>query len=169
MNKKTIPKKIIKDVLIVAFGVLIMWTGVQAVFGTQNPFYVVASGSMVPVLEKNDVIIVQGNEPFEGIQKGDVIVFDRPSDHDKVIVHRVASIINDDPKTLRTQGDANSASIPGTDFPITEEEYLGKVVYAIPQIGYVTEFLKPPLNYVLMSVIVGIMVIKQITNKKNKN
>lgn len=77
--------------------------------------------------------------------------------------------MDDDPKTLRILGDANSASIPGTDFPITEEEYLGKVVYAIPQIGYVTEFLKPPLNYILMSVVIGIMVIKQITNKKTKN
>ncbi len=169
MDKKTIPKKVVKDILIVAFGVLIMWTGVQAIFGTSNPFYVVASGSMVPALEKNDVLIVQGNKPFEEIQRGDVIVFDRPSDHNKVIVHRVVSVIDDDPKTLRTQGDANSASIPGTDFPITEEEYLGEVVYAIPQIGYVTEFLKPPLNYILMSIIIGVVVITQITNKKTKN
>ena len=73
--------------------------------------------------------------PFEDIEVGDIIVFDRPSDHNRVIVHRVASILDDDPKTIRTKGDANPGSIPGTDFPITEEEYLGKVAcsYTLPQ------------------------------------
>ena len=58
------------------------------------------------VLSRNDII-------------GDIIVFDRPSDHDRVIVHRVESITNENPIELRTKGDANSASIPGTDYPIT--------------------------------------------------
>ena len=65
-------------------------------------------------------------------------MFNRPSGHDRVIVHRVASIIEEDPRTLRTKGDANPASIPGTDFPITEKEYIGEVAYVIPQVGYIT-------------------------------
>ncbi|MFM9875500.1 MAG: signal peptidase I [Nitrosarchaeum sp.] len=160
-------KGIIKDILIVAIGVLAIWIGLQVAFGTQNPFYVVASGSMIPVLQVYDVLIVQGHEPFEDIKVGDVIVFNRPSGHDRVIVHRVASIINDDPKTIRTQGDANPASIPGTDFPITKEEYIGKVAYVIPQIGYVTQILKPPMNYIIIVIVVGIMIVKQISKKKN--
>lgn len=160
-------KGIIKDILIVAIGVLAIWIGLQVAFGTQNPFYVVASGSMIPILQVYDVLIVQGHEPFEDIKVGDVIVFNRPSGHDRVIVHRVASIINDDPKTIRTQGDANPASIPGTDFPITKEEYIGKVAYVIPQIGYVTQILKPPMNYIIIVIVVGIMIVKQISKKKN--
>ena len=168
MAKRTIPKGVIKDIIIVGVGVLVIWIGLQAAFGTQNPFYVVASGSMIPVLEVYDVLIVQGHEPFEDIEKGDVIVFNRPSDHDRVIVHRVVSVIDDDPKTLRTKGDANPASIPGTDFPITEEEYIGKVVYTLPQVGYVTQLLKPPINYVIIAIVIGVMVVKQITKKKKK-
>ncbi len=145
-----------------------IWIGLQAAFGTQNPFYVVASGSMIPVLEVYDVLIVQGHEPFEEIQVGDIIVFDRPSDHNRVIVHRVVSIIQEDPKTIRTQGDANPASIPGTDFPITEEEYIGKVAYVLPQVGYVTQLLKPPINYVIIAIVVGIMIAKQFVKKKNE-
>jgi signal peptidase len=80
----------------------------------------------------------------------------------------VVSIINDDPKTVRTQGDANSASIRGTDFPITEEEYIGKVAYNLPQVGYVTQLLKPPVNYVIIAIVIGVMVIKQITKKKKE-
>jgi len=168
LAKKLIPKGVIKDIIIVGLGVLVIWIGLQVAFGTQNPFYVVASGSMIPVLQVYDVLIVQGHEPFEDIEIGDIIVFNRPSDHNRVIVHRVASILDDDPKTIRTKGDANPASIPGTDFPITEEEYIGKVAYVLPQVGYVTQLLKPPINYVIIAIVIGIMVVKQMAKKKNE-
>ena len=169
MIKKIISKGVIKDILIVAVGVLIIWLGLQIAFGTQNPFYVVASGSMIPVLQVYDVIIIQGHVPFEEIEIGNIIVFNRPSDHDRVIVHRVISITDDNPKTIRTQGDANNASIPGTDFPITEEEYIGKVEYTLPQVGYVTQLLKPPRNYIIIVIVVGVMIIKQMMQKKKKD
>ena len=187
MAKRLALKGIIKDLVIVGIGVLIIAIGLQIVLGTGNPFYVVASGSMIPVLQVYDVLVVQGDcfdlwgildfenciqlswyTPFEDIEIGDIIVFNRPSDHNRVIVHRVASIINDDPKTIRTQGDANPGSIPGTDFPITEEEYIGKVAYTLPQVGYITQLLKPPINYVIIAIVVGIMLVKQFTKKKNE-
>ncbi|MBS1268026.1 MAG: hypothetical protein MAG458_00744 [Nitrosopumilus sp.] len=167
--KKAISKGVIKDILIVAVAVLVIWIGLQIAFGTQNPFYVVASGSMIPNLEVYDVIVIQGHIPFDEIKIGDIIVFDRPSDHNRVIVHRVVSIIDDNPKTIRTQGDANPGSIPGTDFPITEEEYIGKVEYIFPQVGYVTQLLKPPINYIIIVIVVGIMIIKQFSKKKKES
>jgi len=169
LTGSSIPKGVVKDIVIVAVGVLIVWLSLVIIFGTQNPFYVVSSGSMIPELEVYDVLVVQGNEPFEDIDVGDIIVFNRPSGHDRVIVHRVASIIEDDPKTIRTKGDANPSSIPGTDYPVTEEEYIGKVAYVIPQIGFITRILMPPVNYVIIAVIIGIMIFKQYTkNKKEK-
>ena len=123
---------------------------------------------MVPELEVYDVLIVQGNTPFEEIKVGDIIVFDRPSGHDRVIVHRVVAIIDEDPFTLRTKGDANPASIPGTDFPITEEEYIGQVEYVIPQVGYITRILSPPINYIVIAIIVGVMIVKQILKSKKE-
>ena len=123
---------------------------------------------MVPELEVFDVLIVQGNTPFEEIKVGDIIVFDRPSGHDRVIVHRVVAIIDEDPFTLRTKGDANPASIPGTDFPITEEEYIGQVEYVIPQVGYITRILSPPINYIVIAIIVGVMIVKQILKSKKE-
>ena len=178
MAKRSNSKGIIKDIAIVSVAVVIMWIGIQVVFGTEmltlegnqikvgGPFYVVVSGSMIPVLQVYDIIVIQGHDPFEEVEIGDIIVFDRPSDHNRVIVHRVVSITNEDPKTIRTQGDANPGSIPGTDFPITEEEYIGKVAYIIPQLGYVTQILQPPTNYIIIAVVIGIMIIKQFTGKK---
>ena len=169
MIKKAISKGVIKDIIIVAIAILVIWIGLQAYFGTQNPFYVVASGSMIPVLEVYDVLVIQGHDPFEEVEIGDIIVFDRPSDHNRVIVHRVVSIIDDNPKTIRTQGDANPKSIPGTDFPITEEEYIGKVEHVLPQVGYITELLKPPVNYIIIAVVIGIMILKQFSKKKKES
>jgi signal peptidase len=166
MNKTT--KNIVKDVIIVAVGVAAIWIGLQIVFGTQNPFYVVSSGSMIPVLEVYDVLVVDGKVPFKEIQVGDIIVFNRPNGHDRVIVHRVVTILDEreESKTIKTKGDANPISIPGTDFPITDEEYIGKVAFVIPQIGYVTRVLTPPINYIIIAVIVGIMIVKQYSKGK---
>ena len=168
MAKGSRKRGFVKDIMIVAIGVIIIWVGLQVIFGTSNPFYVVSSGSMVPELNVFDVLVVQGHDPFETVELGDIIVFNRPSGHDRVIVHRVASIIDQDPYTLRTKGDANPASIPGTDFPITEEEYIGKVQYIIPQVGYVTRILAPPINYIIIAIIVGIMIFKQFAKKKRE-
>ena len=161
-------KGIVKDIIIVGICVAVIWIGLQAYFGAANPFYVVSSGSMYPQLAMYDIIVITGHAPFEGVKVGDIIVFDRPKDHDKVIVHRVVAVIDDDPKTLRTKGDNNQASIPGTDFPITEKEYIGTVVHVVPQVGYITKVLQPPINYIIIAVIVGIMVIRQLAKNYNK-
>ena len=170
MAKRSSIRGGIKDVIIVGVGVLTIWIGLQVVFGTDNPFYVVSSGSMIPELEVFDVLIVdRRNHPFESINVGDVIVFNRPAGNDRVIVHRVVEIFeNEEPYSLRTKGDANPASIPGTDFPITEEEYIGKVAFTVPQIGYVTRILTPPINYIIIGIIIAVMVIKQISKGKKE-
>ncbi len=151
-----------------AICVAVIWIALQVYFGTPNPFYVVSSGSMYPQLAKYDIIVVTGHASFEDVKVGDIIVFDQPKDHKKVIVHRVVAVVDDDPKTLRTKGDNNQASIPGTDFPITEEEYIGTVVHLIPQVGYVTKILQPPVNYIIIAIIIGIMIIKQISARQKK-
>jgi len=169
MTKSKFPKGITKDIIIVVVGVLIIWMGLRVVFGTENPFYVVSSGSMVPELMVFDVLVVQGNDPFESVKVGDIIVFDRPIDHDRVIVHRVASISSQEPFTITTKGDANPASIPGTDFPITEEEFIGKVAYVIPQVGYVTRILTPPINYIIIAIIIAVMITKEVRKRKKEH
>ena len=159
---------IVKDIIIVATCVAVIWIGLTAYFGAQNPFYVVSSGSMYPELAMHDIIVISGHALFEDVRIGDIIVFDRPKDHDKVIVHRVVAYVDDDPLTLRTKGDNNQRSIVGTDYPITEKEYIGTVVHVIPQVGFITKILQPPINYIIIAVIIGVMVIRQIYRKDKK-
>ena len=56
----------------------------------------------------------------------------------------------------------------GTDYPITNEEYIGKVVHVVPQVGFITKILQPPINYIIIAVIIGIMIIRQISKNKKK-
>ena len=161
-------KGIVRDIIIVAVCVAVLWIGLTAYFGAQNPFYVVSSGSMYPELAMHDIIVISGHMLFEDVKIGDIIVFDRPKDHDRVIVHRVVAVVDDDPKTLRTKGDNNQRSIVGTDYPITEKEYIGTVVHVIPQVGFITQILQPPINYIIIAVIIGVMVIRQIYKKDKK-
>ena len=165
-------KNLVKDVIIVIVAIAVIWIGLQVIFGTANPFYVVSSGSMIPTLEVYDVIVVEGNTSFEDVKKGDIIVFYSPAKYDlgeeRVIVHRVESIISEDPKTIQTKGDANPRAMKNVDYPITEKIYLGKVEYIIPQVGYITQILQPPINYIIIAIIIGVMIVKQVYKKKQK-
>jgi signal peptidase I len=163
---------IIKDVVIVVIGVAIIWLGLRFVFDTGNPFYVVSSGSMVPNLNVNDILVVRDGNSFQDLNVGDIIVFDRPDGADRVIVHRIAEIFDDSEgnhQIIRTKGDANDGSIPGTDFPIREDDYIGKVAYVIPGAGVVTKILSPPVNYIIIAAIIALMVVTQISKRKNNN
>src|SRR5881409_404810 len=151
-----------KDVVIIVVGVLVVWVVIWASFGS-NPFYVVSSGSMEPVLQINDVLIVRDGGSWHELKVGDIIVFNRPEGGDRVIVHRIADILSDG--TIRTKGDANPSSIPGTDFPIRQDDYIGRVVYVVPGIGVVTKIISPPVNYIIIAIILAILFFNRLGRK----
>lgn len=172
-------------VIVVIAAAFIIWFGIiRFAFGVNNPFYVVSSGSMIPNLNVGDYVIIKhessnssnnsnDNSSFNKLKIGDIIVFKTPGvsndgEH-KVIVHRVAQILNTDStkgeRVIRTKGDANPYSIPYLDYPIKEEDYIGKVVYVIPKVGLITRAIAPPLNYVIIGVI-AVILIYYIKNQK---
>jgi len=65
---------IVKDIIIVAICVAVIWIGLTAYFGAQNPFYVVSSGSMYPELAMYDIIVISGHALLEEVKIGDFIV-----------------------------------------------------------------------------------------------
>ena len=167
----------VKDIVIVVIGVAIVWLGLRFVFGTNNPFYIVSSGSMVPTLNINDVLIVKdggtgGNssaDSFNSLKVGDIIVFHRPTGQDRVIVHRVAEIYNnfEGERIIRTKGDANPSSIPGVDYPIRAQQYIGKVAYVIPGIGLLTKIISPPVNYIIIVITLAILFFNKMGRRKD--
>jgi signal peptidase len=158
-------RKETKYAIIIAAGTAIVLLGIWFSFGELNPFYVVASGSMIPNLNINDYVIVSHNVPFNSLKVGDIIVFKTYGTDDSgrhiTIVHRVAEIVTDpinDQKIIRTKGDANPDSIPGADYPIFEQNYIGKVVYVIPKLGIITNVFHPSTNYILIALIFMVLI-----------
>ena len=143
----------------IAFSIPIIIGIVWIVLVGTGTSFVIATGSMEPELEMYDVIQIDKDTLFEDVAIGDIIIFNRPLDHERIIVHRVISILEDEPKTIKTKGDANLTSVSGTDFPITEKEYVGKIDYVIPQFGYITHLLKPPVNYLINLIQLGIVIL----------
>ena len=158
---------IIKDIAIIVIGVVLIWFAVKVVFNVDNPFYVVSSGSMIPVLNVGDILIVKDGNTFNSLKVGDIIVFNRPQGGDRVIVHRIIEVSDRfGEKIIVTKGDANDGIIPGTDFPIREKDYIGSVAYTVPKVGLVLKYLNPPVNYIIIAGIIGILI---YTNMKKKN
>jgi signal peptidase len=158
---------IIKDIAIIVIGVVLIWFAVKVVFNVDNPFYVVSSGSMIPVLNVGDILIVKDGNTFNSLKVGDIIVFNRPQGGDRVIVHRILEITDRfGEKVIVTKGDANDGIIPGTDFPILEKDYIGSVAYTVPKVGLVLKYLNPPVNYIIIVGIIGVLI---YTNMRKKN
>lgn len=161
----------IKYVIIAVIGIAIFWIGIRFVFGVNNPFYVVASESMVPKLKVGDLLLVQhasASSPspssFNNLKIGDIIVFKSPglredTGQPEVIVHRIKQIYitPQGERILRTQGDANPHSIYLIDYPILSNNYIGKVVLIVPGVGLVARAISPPVNYILIAIIVVIL------------
>ena len=73
-------RKDIKIIIIIVVVFAIAFISIRTLLADSNPFYVVASGSMIPVLNINDLIIVWGkdNSTFTNANLGDIIVFKAP-------------------------------------------------------------------------------------------
>ncbi len=156
---KTLAKEILVLAIIVGIVYLGFTYGLKIVFRTDTPIMVVVSGSMVPTINVDDLIIVQGVDPST-LQVGDIIVFKNPKfsntascETGQCIVHRIISIVSRDPPMFRTKGDANLAPDP---FVVSGSDVVGKVILIIPKLGILTRILKPPYNYLtILLILIG--------------
>ncbi|MBR3362773.1 MAG: signal peptidase I [Bacilli bacterium] len=97
----------------------------------------IASGSMVPNINKGDVVIAEKiDKKFDTLNEGKVIVFKKDN---RVIVHRLVKIIkNNKHYYFYTKGDANDEL---DNFVIEENMIIGTVKNKIPFIGWPTVLL----------------------------
>lgn len=124
---------------------------VPSVFGIK--FMSVLSGSMQPKIEVGDLVAIKSTVP-KNIKKGDVITY-RLTD-DIFITHRVIDIICDNGEYLFiTKGDANNIE---DDEKVNSSRLIGKVFLVIPNGGYILYFLKKPIIYtflILLIILIG--------------
>ena len=101
-------------------------------------YFEVASGSMSPTINKEDMVIVKLNDEYE---QEDIVTYMLNGDF---ITHRVKRI---DTSTITTKGDANNTK----DAPVSKDSVLGKVVLIIPKFGiWKKVFLTPKVLILLI-------------------
>ena len=114
---------------------------------------VVLSGSMEPTIRIDDLIIVTEQEDY---RENDIVAYQSGN---MVVVHRIIQV---EPDTVITQGDANNAP----DAPIRKEMIKGKVVHWIPGAGRIARLLKSPVATVIL--VGGALLLSELTLRKEK-
>jgi len=117
-----------------------------AYFG--NEIMVVTSTSMLPVLQPNDLIVVEPTT-IDQIKVGDIITFDSHMEHWGIIAHRAIEISEIDGEiAISTKGD-NVEREDG--WRVRGADLKGKVIEVIPVLGI---FLIGPVRFSLVIVII---------------
>lgn len=95
----------------------------------------VLTGSMEPTYEPGDIVVTV---PRDSYAIGDAVTFQPESGKSTLITHRVVAVRQTPEGTgYVTRGDANGAD----DEPIVAAQVMGKVIYSVPKLGYVQEFI----------------------------
>lgn len=129
--------------------------------------YVVLSGSMRPAYEVGSLIYVKSVD-YKELKAGTPITY-MISD-DTVVTHRITEVVHDDtdPDTLWfvTKGDANATT---DSTPVHYRNIIGKPVFAIPYLGYLSSYIQsPPGIYVTVGVCAVLLVTAFWSTPKKK-
>lgn len=119
-------------------------------------FLEVASGSMEPVLNVGDLVVI--NTKDKEINENDVITYS--SSDGSFVTHRVMENLD---SGLITKGDANNAK--DNDI-VKSENVIGKYIFKVPHFGILVSSLQNPLTLILI-LIIGIIICILASTDKN--
>lgn len=124
-------------------------------------FYIVQSGSMEPIIKIADMIVVSKQNDY---YLNDVITY--KDLNQSIVTHR---IINKNNNEFTTKGDANRDQ---DREQININQIIGKVVFKIPFIGYLINFLQTKIGLALLVILpalyIAIFEITKLKNEKHK-
>ena len=130
--------------------------------------YAVLSGSMYPAYDVGSLIYVKAVD-YKQLKPGDPITY-MVSD-DTVVTHRIVEVVPEDtePYTLWfvTKGDANATE---DGAPVHYRNVIGKPVFSIPYLGYVSHYIQsPPGLYVALGGCAVLLVLAFLPSPKKKD
>jgi len=122
--------------------------------------YVVLTGSMLPDIQVNDVVVTKKVEA-ESLEVGDIITFASADSRfaGTIITHRIIKINPSKDKggiTFQTKGDNNNVA---DSTLVPEANIYGKVILKIPKLGYLQEFLATDGGWIIVILIPCLTVI----------
>ena len=161
--------KVIHKLLIVAIILMFVLAVIQKVTNNKGSIagfkiFTVITGSMIPVYNIGDILIVREIEPHQ-IKVDDDIVYngEKGTYKNKTITHRVISIEKQDDGNYKiiTKGVANLAQDP----IINQTQVIGKVVGKVSIISFILKLLNN--IYILIFIPVGILIYKNFKKIRN--
>ena len=189
VKEKIKPLKFISSVLSYAIFIWLLLIGltllvyvadikIRAMKGDYTPpiynAYVVLTGSMVPEIMPNDVVITKRRKADE-LAVGDIITFLSSDSRLSgiIVTHRIKEVLNDPTTgkyTFRTKGDANNT----VDFALAEDtNIIGEVIFKIPKLGYIQEILASKGGLIIFIFIPCVAVLSydivKLVKRMNKN
>lgn len=161
--------KIVKILMILMLVLMILLAIIQKSSDNRGSIggikiFTVITGSMIPVYEIGDILIVK-EVAVEEIKVDDDIVYkgEKGSFRNKAVTHRVLSIDKKEDGNYKiiTKGVANLAQDP----EINQTQVLGKVIFKVPIISFILKLITNIYVLILIPVIILIRKnIKRITN-----
>lgn len=162
-----------KRIMIISLMILVLipiiYVSLSIISGSMKIF-VVLSESMVPVMSVGDAILIVNMIP-ENIKVGDIIAFDLDGDGNTIVSHRVVDIKNNDNInngniSFQTKGDNVQHKDP---FVVDSKKLVGKAIFKIPYVGYLTKFSRKPILFLIFSIIPSIIIIFGEIKKMTKS
>lgn len=115
---------------------------------------IVKSGSMEPAIPTGSLVVVK---PEGHYAVGDVITFGKDTKTDIPTTHRIVRI---DGEAITTKGDANEEVDPQT---ITRRDIIGRVILHAPYLGFLLDFARQPIGFVLLiAVPAGLVILEEL-------
>lgn len=128
----------------------------------------ILSNSMQPEFSEGDVIFIKQTQANE-LEQGDIITFGTREGNR--VTHRITETHNQENQiSFTTKGDNNNVIDAE---PVQEGQVIGKVLFSIPMLGFISRFLSEPIGFGLVIVLplvayVCISVYERLS-KPNKN
>ncbi len=121
--------------------------------------YVIITQSMVPTIMVNDAVLVKRSSKEE-LNVGDVITFKSLDQRYEglTITHRIVGtqLLSNGDTVYRTKGDNNRLEDASL---VMENSIYGKVILKLPKFGYIQQFLKTPIGFLLFIIMPIILII----------
>lgn len=164
-NIKSVLRSIILYLLVAVLSVyfaIVLWGNFsERNSGFQINGFIVISGSMIPTLDIND-LVVSMKVKQEELKEGDIISFVQEN---QVITHRINKIIEENGEICyETKGDNNNTI---DDNLVKYEDIMGKYIFKIPKIGYIVRNLQTQIGIIIVITIIFIREL-YVRNKESK-
>lgn len=150
---------IIKFIVVGALILYVLFLAVQRFTNNSSVggyrVFTIASGSMEPVYEMGDVLLVK-EKSLDTLNVGDDITYigEIGDFKDRIVTHRIIELNKEDDK-IRTQGLAN----PEPDPVIKSNQILGKVTYKFVIISFLTKLTRNKIGFYFLIFVPLVLVI----------